>query len=74
MRRCCLRRCCRGLLLDDLALSKHLLLPAKENIGGSDVVERFVITLVVVVGHEIGDSLLELPGKVEGVELDDGFH
>ena len=46
----------------------------KEHIGGCDVVERFVIALVVVVGHEIGDGLLEFPGEVEGVELDDGFH
>lgn len=63
-----------GLLLDDLAPSKHRLLAAKERIGGRDVVERLMIANMVVVGDEIGDGLLEFPGKVEGVELDDGFH
>jgi hypothetical protein len=61
-------------LFDDLALGKHLLLAPKEYIGGRDIIERFVIALVVVIRHKIRNGLLQLPGKVEGVEQNDRFH
>ena len=60
-------------LFDPLPTGEDFLLTGKEHIRRGYVVERFVISAVVVVLDEAGDGALELPRIIVVFRLDDAL-
>jgi hypothetical protein len=56
------------------SFGQHFVLPAEVNIGRRDVVDRFVIALIVVVGDEVPKSGFQLSWEVVVLELDHVLH
>ena len=53
-----------GELLDPLSFGQHFSVSPGVDVCGRDVLKRLVVSLVVVVGNEVSDGLLELPREL----------
>jgi len=53
-----------GLVFDAVSLLDDGLAASEIDVGRREIVETFVIAVVVVVGHEIGDAPFEITGQI----------
>ena len=64
----------QGLFLDVVSFSEHLLGSAKVNISRREIVQRLVVTLVVVIVHEAGDLNFKFGGEKIILQVHNIFH
>jgi hypothetical protein len=62
------------LFLDQVPGFGNLTCPAVIYIGWGEVVQRLVYSLVVVILHKLTDLVLQLPGQIIVLQIDDIFH
>ncbi len=64
----------QGTFFDLLSLAQNLLISAKIYICRGQIIQRFVIALMIVVVHKTSDLLLKLPGIEIVLQLDHVLH
>src|ERR1041384_6779588 len=62
---------CQGCALNRLTLGLDLLSTSKIDIRWGEIVQRLVVTLLVVMVNEPRNGLLQFPGKVMVLQTDD---
>jgi hypothetical protein len=64
----------QGLFLDLVSFGEHLLGSAKVNISRSEIVQRLMVTLVVVIVHEAGDLNFKFGGEILILQVHNILH